>query len=223
VFDLKLLPQKRWKKILLISVLVIIVVLASLLAYVMNATNTDIVTGLVVKNPDGSKTAIVLYHPGLSSFAHDVSYAFADGLASNGWRVEIATPSTQAPTDTSKYDLLVLVASTYGRQPDSPTMRHLKRMGDLQGINTVIMTLSGGMGGDESTTKALEEAVSSGSGIIIKRLSMKKAPNEGNKSVTELAEQAGSEITLNEEQKSKTIKYIPSIISIQLSRCLLCD
>jgi hypothetical protein len=91
---LKLWPQKRWKKILLISVLVIVVALASLLANVIYAINTDIVTELVVKNPDGSKTALVLYHPGLSSFAHDVSYAFADGLASNGWRVEIATPST---------------------------------------------------------------------------------------------------------------------------------
>jgi flavorubredoxin len=195
-FALKLWPQKRWKKILLISVIVIVVVLASLLAYVIYAINTDIATELVVKNPDGSKTALVLYHPGLSSFAHDVSYAFADGLASNGWRVEIATPSTQASTDTSKYNLLVLVASTYGGQPDSPTMRHLERMGDLHGINTVIVALAGGVGGAESTTKALQEAVSSANGTIIKLLALyNQAPNEGNKSATELAEQAGSEIT----------------------------
>jgi hypothetical protein len=92
--------------------------------------------------------------------------------------------------------LLVLVASTYEGQPDSPTMRHLKRMGDLHGINTVIVALAGGVGGAESTTKALQEAVSSANGTIIKLLALyNQAPNEGNKSATELAEQAGSEIT----------------------------
>lgn len=161
----------------------------------MYAINNDIVTELVIKDPDGSKTALVLYHPGLSSFAHDVAYAFADGLVSNGWRVEIATPSTEAPTDASKYDLLVICASTYGGQPDSPTIRHLERMGDLHGRNTVIVALSGGEGGAEMTEEAVQGVVSSANGIIIKLLALhNQAPNEGNKGATELAEQVGGEI-----------------------------
>jgi len=84
----------------------------------MFAFNNDIVTELVIENPDGGKTSLLLYHPGLSSFLHDVAYALADGLVSNGWRAEIATPSPEAPTDTSKYDLLVIFASTYGGRPD---------------------------------------------------------------------------------------------------------
>jgi hypothetical protein len=192
---LRLWPQKRWKQILLISAFVIVVVPACLLAYVLYEINTDIVTELVVMNADGHETALVLYHPGLSSFAHDVAYAFADGLASNGWRVEIATPSPQAPTNASKYNLLVICTSTYGGQPDAPTMRHLARMGDLSGIHVVIVALSGGETGGESTKEVLQRTVSSANGIIIKLLNLyNSAPNEGGKSATALAAQAGSTI-----------------------------
>lgn len=90
---------------------------------------------------------------------------------------------------------MVLVASTCGAQPDSATMRHLERMGDLHGINTVIVALAG-VGGAESTTKALQRVLSSANGTIVKLLALyNQAPNEGNKSAIEIAEQAGSEIT----------------------------
>jgi hypothetical protein len=192
---LKIWPRRRWKQILLLSALVIVVVPACLLAYVLYAINADIVTELVVMNADGHKAALVLYHPGLSSFAHDVAYAFADGLVSEGWRVEIATPSPEAPTNASRYGLLVICASTYGGKPDAPTMRHLARMGDLGGINAVIVALSGGETGGEMTKEALQRAVSSAHGTIIKLLNLyNSAPNEGGKSATELAEQAGSAI-----------------------------
>jgi len=68
-----------------------VIALASVLAYVMFAIGNDVVTEVVVKNAEGSETALVLYHPGLSSFAHDVAYAFADGLVSNGWRGDCYT------------------------------------------------------------------------------------------------------------------------------------
>jgi len=192
---LKLWPQKRWKKILLISVLVVFVVFASLLAYVAYAISTDVVTEVVVENPGGSKTALVLYHPGLSSFAHDVAYAFTEGLVSNGWRVEIATPSAQAPSEPSEYDLLVFCFSTYGWEPDSPTMRQIERMGDLEGVDLVLVGLAAG---DAMGSKAkVAEVVLSANGNIISEIALNSiAPNEGNKSATELAEQAGREITV---------------------------
>ena len=99
---MRIRPQKKWKKILLVTLLITVAISVSLLSYASFAMNNDVVTQLVIKNPTGNKTALVLYHPGLSSFSHDVSYAFAVGLVSNGWRVEIATSSIEAPTNISK-------------------------------------------------------------------------------------------------------------------------
>jgi hypothetical protein len=195
VFTLKLWPQKKWKKILLVSVLAVVVVFASVLGYIIFAINNDIVTDVVVKNAGGSSTALVLYHPGLSSFAHDVAYAFADGLVSSGWRVEIATPSAEAPTDMSNYGLLVLCFSTYGGNPDTPTVRNLERMGDLNGIQTVLVGLAAGDAG--SSTATMQKAVTDANGtVILEKAFYTQAPNEGNKPATDLAEQAGRGITL---------------------------
>jgi hypothetical protein len=178
----------------LISLLVVFLVFASVLAYMTYAISTDVVTEVVVENPGGSKTALVMYHPGLSSFAHDVAYAFTEGLVSNGWRVEIATPSSQAPSEPAEYDLLVLCFSTYGGQPDSPTMRQIERVGDLEGVNLVLVGLAAG---DAMGSKArVAEAVLSANGNIVSEIALNSmAPNEGNKSATELAEQAGREIS----------------------------
>jgi hypothetical protein len=91
--DMKLWPEKKWKKIVLIAVIAFVIVVASVLGFVFFKINNDYVSGIDVLNADGSETALVIYHPGLSSFMKDVAYAFADGLVENGWRVEITTAS----------------------------------------------------------------------------------------------------------------------------------
>ncbi len=155
--------------------------------------NNDVITQLVIKNPEGNKTALVTYHPGLSSFSHDVSYAFADGLVSTGWRVELATPSIEAPINLSKYSLLVVASNTYEFNPDTPTTRYLERIGDLQEIETVVITL--GAGYAEQSQKALETLVENSNGVIIESLLIYSiAPNEGDFSPTEIANQAAKVI-----------------------------
>ncbi len=187
-------PQKKWKKILLVTLLIIVAISVSLLGYVSFAMNNDVVTQLVIKNPTGSKTALVLYHPGLSSFSHDVSYAFADGLVSNGWRVEIATSSIEAPTNLSKYSLLVISSNTYAFTPDSPTTRQLERIGNLNGIQTVLLTL--GAGSAQESQKALETTIQTSNGTILQSLILySMAPNQGDRTATEIAQQTAREIT----------------------------
>ncbi len=66
-------PQKKWKKIVLVTLLVIIISSISFLVYMSYVINNDVVTQLVIENPTGSKTAIIFYHPGLSSFSYDIS------------------------------------------------------------------------------------------------------------------------------------------------------
>ena len=190
---MKFWPQKRWKKILLIILLTTIIVSTLLLIYASLGMNNDVITQLLIKNPEGSKTALVIYHPGLSSFSHDVSYAFADGLVSTAWRVELATPSIEAPINLSEYSLLVVVSNTYGFNPDTPTTRHLERIGDLEGIETVVITL--GAGSAEQSQKALENLVEDSNGVIIESLILySMAPNEGDFRATEIADQAAKAI-----------------------------
>ena len=190
----KLWPQKKWKKILLITLLTFTIIAASLLAYASIGMNNDVITDIVVKNPSGTKIALILYHPGLSSFSHDVSYAFADGLVSSGWRVEIATPSIEAPTDLSKYSLLVVSSNTYASTSDKPTIRQLERIGDLNKIQTVLLTL--GLGSSQESKQSLENIVDASNGNIVQSLLLySMAPNEGGKSATEIATQTGQQIT----------------------------
>ncbi len=173
--------------------LAVVIVFASVSAYVFFAIGNDVVSEVVVKNEEASETALVLYHPGLSSFAHDVAYAFADGLVSSGWRVEIATPSSEAPTDASEYGLLVLCFSTYAGSPDSPTVRHLERMGDLGGVDVVLVGLAAGDA--ESSMATMREAVVDANGeIILEKAWFTQAPNEGDKAATVLAEETGQGI-----------------------------
>ena len=190
---MKFWPQKKWKQILLIAVLAVVIVFASVSAYVLFAIGNDVVTEVVVKNAESNETALVLYHPGLSSFAHDVTYAFADGLVSSGWRVAIATPSSEAPTDATDYGLLVLCFSTYAESPDSPTVRHLERMGDLGEVNVVLVGLAAGDA--QSSMATMREAVVDANGeIILEKAWFTQVSNEGDKAATVLAEETGQGI-----------------------------
>lgn len=186
-------PQKKWKKILLIVILILIITSFSTLAVISYLINTDKVTELEIINPNGEKNAVIFYNPGLSSFAHDVSYAFADGLKLNNWRVEIATPSIEAPTDLSKYDLIVITSNTYGFNPDTPTIRHLERIGDLKEKQTVLITL--GAGSAEQSQQVFEDLVKTQNGTIIATLLLySMAPNEEGYSATEIAIQVAQQI-----------------------------
>ena len=122
---MKFWPQKRWKQILLVAVLAFVVIVVSVLGFILFKINSDYTSDLEVKNANGTESALMIYHPGLSSFMEDTVYAFAEGLVENGWRVEITTASSQAPTDLSSYSLLVLGSPVYADSPSSVSYTHL--------------------------------------------------------------------------------------------------
>jgi flavorubredoxin len=188
---MNLLPAKKWKKILLIAIIAFVVVVASLLGFIFMKINSDYVSRTQVLNTDGSETALIIYHPGLSSFMEDISYAFADGLVANGWRVEVATASSQAPTDLTGYSLLVLGSPVYGGAPTVTIERHVERIGDLEGVDTVLLVTSGGS--DGGAEDAMQQTVEEHNGTVTEVVSLfNQQPNEGN--AVDLAEQAGREI-----------------------------
>jgi flavorubredoxin len=190
---LRLWPQRRWKKILLSFFLVLLVVTAALIAFLFLAVvpniNKDIISGIDVINPNGNKTALVLYQPGYTGFPKDVSYAFADGLASSGWRVEITTASSQTPSDLSKYSLLVLGFPVYSGHPENAIVRYLNRTGNLNGIDTVIIAADG-LNSPDIGVDGMKQKVQAANGTIYDSLALWN----WNFSAKDLARQAGSKI-----------------------------
>ena len=59
---LKLLPETKWKKILLISLLAVVLIVASVSVFVLIKADSDFVSEIKVLNPNGSATALVIYH-----------------------------------------------------------------------------------------------------------------------------------------------------------------
>jgi hypothetical protein len=188
--SLRFWPQKRWKQVLFVIFLVIVVGILALVgtlgvAFVIGSR--DVVSEIDVINPSGNKTALLVYQPGLSSLPKDVSYAFAEGLASSGWRVEITTASTEAPSDMSNYHLLVLLWPNYGGTAGAATVRYVDRVNNLQRIQTVLIATGGNPVG---AFDAMTQKVQTANGVVISSL----APNEGNENATEIAQQAGTQI-----------------------------
>ena len=133
--------------------------------------NREVTSELQVLNPEGSTgTALVVYHPGKSSFQRDVSYAFSEGLVAKGWRVEITTASSQAPADLSSYDLLVLGAPTYDWLPARRIQTYVTSVGDLAGKPTV--TIISGAGHTALSQPAMEKLVLDAGGELVESLAV---------------------------------------------------
>ncbi len=191
---LKFWPQKRWKQIIFVVVLILIVTFVAFAVFggllLSGVLSREVVSEIEVINADGSKTALVVYQPGFSSFPRDVSYAFAEGLASSGWRVEITTASSETPSDLSNYSLLTLAYPVYGGTPGTAIVKYVNRVSNFYGIETVIIALQGG---DEPslTIDTLKQQLQAANGTLLKGLSL----STGDSAATESARQAGSNIT----------------------------
>jgi flavorubredoxin len=188
--------------IALIIVPVLIGVVVALLDY---GRNREVVSEVKTLNPEGDAgTALVVYHPGKSDFQHRVFSGFVEGLVSRNWHVEITTPSAQAPTDLSGYDLLVLGGPTYWFTSNRPIRRYLSRLGNLRGQRTV--TIITALGAGERSTSIMEKQVREANGDLVNALLLyKMRPNDDDNYVdskqnqalaVEMATQAAEEVPL---------------------------
>jgi hypothetical protein len=169
---------KKAKALIKIVLVAVVVILAAGMVLLYLVTSQDVASGIEVLNRGGDQgTALVVYHPGLTGFHERVTSAFADGLVSNGWRVEMTTASPYAPTDLSSYDLLVLGGPTYFWTPNRPIKSYLSRLGDLGGKRTAIIITSLGMG--DRSISTMERLVRAANGDLLKSLLLYSlAPNE---------------------------------------------
>ena len=174
---------------LVIALIVVMVSFAGFASLLMSGTiSREVVSEIYVKNADGNTTALIVYQPGFSGFPRDVVYNFADGLASSGWRVEITTASSEAPSDLSKYGLLMLAYPVYGGTPGTAIVSYVNRMGDLKGIDTVIIACGGGDSGE--SIEPLRQQVQDANGKFYRSLALSNQVD----SALESARKAGSNI-----------------------------
>jgi hypothetical protein len=166
---LRFWPKKRGKKIVLTTLLVALAVLIGVGGYFEYSVYREVQTETQVLNAGGAKTALVIYHPGLTDFARNITCTYAEALATSGWRVEIATASPQAPTELSRYSLLVLNWAIYDFNPAPTITNHVHRIGSLNGIDTVIIAIGGGL--DPFNAKdAMNKIVEDADGTVVQSL-----------------------------------------------------
>ena len=181
-------------------VLPILTVLFVVSVWVIYATSREVISTLKTLSPPAEKgRALIVWHPGQSDFPAHVMNAFADGLVSNGWRVDITTASSQAPTNLAGYDLLVLGTPVYWGAPARPLSNYLQRLGDLRGRRTVLILTASGNSDD--AMKTAKEKVAQAHGQIVVALTLYRwrpnredATGDNETIAIEIARQAAKEI-----------------------------
>jgi hypothetical protein len=156
--------------------LVLLVVVAGTLGWTEYRIRRAIVTPVAVRHADGQAAALVVYHPGFSTFPHDIAEAFADGLAEAGWRVAVTTASPAAPATLDTFGLLAVVAPTYWWTPARPLLRYVDRLEDLGGKPVAVLVT--GLGSTHRSQRVLESAVRERGGtVVLARSFWTAAPN----------------------------------------------
>ena len=186
-------PEKRWKKIIFVSLVSIIIVSFIVSIFLYLGINSDVSSELIIVNEQGTAIALLIYHPGFSSFTKDISIAYAEGLELNDWRIIITTANENAPTNISEYDLLILASPVYGGAPSPTIGRYVDRLEDLEETETVIIVTAAGSPGN--TVQTMQEIIEQNNGVNnSNNVLFTSAPKEGEESAIVLSKIAGSEI-----------------------------
>jgi hypothetical protein len=131
--------------------------------------NTEVVSEVVrVGAAGGAGRAFIVYHSTHGGFQPLVLRAFAEGLQSQGWRVDMTTASRATPVNVSAYDVLVLGAPSYNWQPARPTLAYLGRLGDLKGMPVALVISGGGM--TDRALKIMSDRVTQAHGRIVEAI-----------------------------------------------------
>ncbi|MDP2899720.1 MAG: hypothetical protein Q8O47_01970 [Candidatus Bathyarchaeota archaeon] len=158
----------------LLGLSVVIVGVFGYMFWAMTAENPSPVTAI---NPQSSgPKALVVSDPGISGFESGVADAFARGLASHGWHVDVTTASAQTPTDLTGYSLLVLSSPIYGGEPSKPLQSYMARLGSLGGVRTATV-LTGAGAPPEANAWMTSKIQSMGGDEVLSLVVFSMAPN----------------------------------------------
>jgi flavorubredoxin len=147
--------------------LILVIILAIATGLILSRIGKPIERDIEVKNEAGTEVVLMVHHPGLTGFLGKVMEAFSEGMVSIGYRVEMTTASPRAPTDISKYDLLVLGSPTYGGNASKPLSDYLTTLGDLGEMSVVVIAT--GLG-NATAASHMEKLVVGNNGIVVLKL-----------------------------------------------------
>jgi hypothetical protein len=102
-------------------------------------------------------SALIVYHPGGSSFQSQITKGFARGLAQEGWRIKIITTGSKAVTNFKKYDLVIFSSPTYDWLPSRRIMKYIKEIPSLKEVPTAVIVSA--VRSTEQSQPVLEKAV----------------------------------------------------------------
>jgi hypothetical protein len=131
--------------------------------------NAEAVKELVTLGGDGrAGRVLIVYHSSHGGFQPLIQRAFAEGLKSQGWQVDMATASKVTPADLSLYRLLVLGVPSYNWKPARPILNYLNRLGDLNGKPVALVVSGGGM--TERCMRVLRQRLAKAYGRVVQAL-----------------------------------------------------
>lgn len=158
---------------------------------------------ILVVNQGGQATALVVYHPGLSSFQQEMTDAFLDGLVDAGWRVEVTTVGDHAPLNVAPYRLVVFGAPVYWSSPARPLRHYIAAVKGLHEMPTaIVLTGTGSVDGAKAEAERLVRAAGGDVVASLALTSMRpndedamRAGEQNRITAARLAREAGARIT----------------------------
>jgi len=169
--------------------------LGSILLQAQLASPSD----LISVNAEGAAGhVLVVYHPGLSDFQKDVTFALIEGLIEGDWACDIATAHRGAPLDVAGYDALVLGSPTYAWRPASPICNYIANLEGAEGKPTLLLLTAAGKIAD--AFDVFGAAIEAVGGQVIETLGIfQAAPNEETHGLSDplkIARRAGTQFAL---------------------------
>jgi NAD(P)H-dependent FMN reductase len=134
--------------------------------WITGAVNAETTSELIALGGHGTAgRALIVHHPSKRGFVRRLVGAYADGMISNDWHVDLTTASWASTGDVSSYDLIVLAAPVYNWRAAKPLLTHVGRMTGMNGKSTVIVLAGGGMT-DRALADLRDRVVSKGATTI---------------------------------------------------------
>lgn len=146
---------RRTLQILVVAAAIVLIA-GAVTTYATNRTHDS---PLLVVNQSGRATALVVYHPGLSSFQQEMTDAFLDGLVTAGWRIEVTTVGDHAPLYVAPYSLVVFGGPVYWSSPARPLRHYIAEVRGLHEMPTaIVLTGAGSVDGAKAEAERLVRA-----------------------------------------------------------------
>jgi flavodoxin len=153
--------RKHWKKILLVSLLVIAVVTIVVLAIAIMDVAGHSATGSQTLNPTGTPVgkALVIYNPGLSGQAKEAAMVIGNQLVAEGYVVTVAGVKSSAANDLTDCDIVIVGGPMYGGKSSSSVEEYLKALTPTEQLKLGVYTTTGNANFDQGSFNTLSDQV----------------------------------------------------------------